>query len=108
MFIQNINVTMHYGSQAYKTVIEDMMRRVGTKFDIIVDDDGHTIKQQITSFKTLLSVVRPKGLYVIEDLETSFRPDYHNNNVTTLEYIKTYVEGTVVWDMDNIINKQHP
>jgi hypothetical protein len=48
------------------------------QFDIIIDDGGHTMNQQRISFMTLLSLVRSGGLYVIEDLETSYNPTYSN------------------------------
>ncbi|MGB8468136.1 MAG: class I SAM-dependent methyltransferase [Candidatus Babeliales bacterium] len=41
-------------------------------FDIIIDDGGHTMHQQITSFETLFSHVAPGGMYIIEDMHTSY------------------------------------
>jgi hypothetical protein len=66
------------------------------QFDIIIDDGGHTMNQQRISFMTLLSLVRSGGLYVIEDLETSYNPtysnEYFNNPSTMIELIKTFVD----------------
>jgi hypothetical protein len=45
---------------------------VGGDFDMIIDDGGHTMKQQITSFKTLFPFVKSGGIYIIEDLHTSY------------------------------------
>lgn len=41
-------------------------------FDIILDDGGHTIKQQRTSIETLWKYVKKGGMYIIEDLHTNF------------------------------------
>lgn len=41
-------------------------------FDIIIDDGGHSMMQQLVSFQTLFPYVKPGGLYVIEDLHTSY------------------------------------
>ena len=41
-------------------------------FDVILDDGGHTMEQQINSFLVLFSSVKPGGLYIIEDLHTSY------------------------------------
>ncbi len=45
---------------------------MGRTFDIIVDDGGHTMEQQITSFKTLFPFVSVGGVYIVEDLFTSY------------------------------------
>jgi hypothetical protein len=67
------------------------------QFDIIIDDGGHTMNQQQTSFMTLLTLVRSGGLYVIEDLETSYNPTYaseylNSSTTTTIELIKIVVD----------------
>ncbi len=64
-----MGITTHYGSQ------EDIefLKTVNSKedyFDVIIDDGGHTMTQQITSFIYLLPKVRSGGMYIIEDLET--------------------------------------
>ncbi|PNY24885.1 8-demethyl-8-alpha-L-rhamnosyl tetracenomycin-C 2'-O-methyltransferase [Tolypocladium capitatum] len=53
------------------------------QFDIIIDDGGHTMEQQITSLEHLWPIVKPGGLYVIEDLQTSFWEDYGGDPFTT-------------------------
>ena len=63
--------------------------------DIIVDDGGHTMKQQIVSLKTLLPSVRSGGLYIIEDLLTSYRTEFGGKYLdpsTTIEFIKGLVD----------------
>jgi hypothetical protein len=62
---------MHYGSQEDIAFLKTVNSEQGY-FDVIVDDGGHTMKQQITSFTHLLPKVRSGGIYVIEDLETSY------------------------------------
>jgi hypothetical protein len=42
-------------------------------FDIIVDDGGHHMAQQITSLKHLWKAVKPGGMYFCEDLQTSYQ-----------------------------------
>jgi hypothetical protein len=42
------------------------------KYDIIIDDGSHFPPHQITSLKYLFSVLNPGGLYILEDLETSY------------------------------------
>ncbi len=46
--------------------------KTGGNFDIIIDDGGHSMRQQITSFEVLFPAVKSGGLYIIEDLHTSY------------------------------------
>ena len=43
---------------------------------MIIDDGGHTMNQQITSFRVLFPYVKSGGIYVIEDLCTSYWKEY--------------------------------
>lgn len=85
---------MHYGSQEDVAFL-NTIRSSESSFDVIVDDGGHTMKQQITSLMHLLSKVRSGGVYVIEDLETSYVAGYgggYGKNSTTIEFIKRLVD----------------
>jgi hypothetical protein len=42
-------------------------------FDIIIDDGGHTVKQQRVSVETLWSSLKSGGYYIIEDLHTNIK-----------------------------------
>jgi hypothetical protein len=58
---------------------EDMLvvlRRTGVDFDLIIDDGGHHMDEQIASFKGLFPSLRDGGLYVVEDLHTSYWGSY--------------------------------
>jgi len=59
-----------------------------------IDDGGHTMDQQITSLSYLWSAVKPGGLYVIEDLQTSYWEAFGGNppggsstRQTTMKYL---------------------
>ncbi|KAK6221917.1 hypothetical protein LQW54_001137 [Pestalotiopsis sp. IQ-011] len=45
-------------------------------FDIVIDDGGHTMHQQQASLEMLWKIVKPGGLYFVEDLQTSFMAGY--------------------------------
>lgn len=53
------------------------------KFDIIIDDGGHTMKQQQVTLEALLPRLDINGIYVLEDLHTSFSADYNDDNKST-------------------------
>ena len=60
------------GDQANATFLEEFITKAGGDFDIIVDDGGHTMDQQIVSLEHLWKAVKPGGYYFIEDLQTSY------------------------------------
>ena len=41
-------------------------------FDIVIDDGGHTMEQQVTTFREMYPAVREGGLYVVEDTHSSY------------------------------------
>jgi hypothetical protein len=49
------------------------------EFDLIIDDGSHRMQDQQVSLKTLFPKLRSGGLYVIEDLHTSYERCFWNN-----------------------------
>lgn len=92
--------TIYAGDQADPELLGRFLRETGGGFDVIVDDGGHTMTQQITSLEWLWPAVKPGGMYFIEDLETSYLPNYGGDgsggrdpNVhTTAKYIHDLVD----------------
>lgn len=58
------------------------------KFDIIIDDGGHYMKDQQESFEILYPQLNEGGVYILEDLWTSYIEFYQNAKITTIEYLK--------------------
>lgn len=80
----------------------DLIARIGAgagPFDIVVDDGSHVSSHVITTFGALFPHVRPGGFYVIEDLQTSFWPEFggstteFTNPATTVGFLKTLLDG---------------
>lgn len=61
-------------------------------FDVVIDDGSHVWAHQIATFKTLIGSVQPGGLYIVEDLDTSYGkyiPDYQGaGGISAAEYLK--------------------
>jgi predicted O-methyltransferase YrrM len=63
------------GDQGDRAFLEgDFLQRAhGGHFDVIIDDGGHHYEQQVTSYQVLFDqALSPGGIYVIEDIETSY------------------------------------
>lgn len=71
---------------------KDFLNSLGS-YDIIIDDGGHTMKQQITTFKNLFPKLANDGIYVIEDLETSYFPKFGSDSgENTVEFLKGLID----------------
>ena len=63
---------LHKVDQSNSRELQDFIKLTGSNFDIIIDDGSHFVDHQITSFITLFPHVTPGGLYIIEDMHTSY------------------------------------
>lgn len=63
---------LHLIDQESKTELRNFIYKAGGDFDIIDDDGGHTMQQQITTFKTLFPYLKSGGVYIIDSLHTSY------------------------------------
>lgn len=72
--IKNLSSRCHFyvADQGNKEALERFIFEVGEDFDVILDDGGHHVDQQITSFKTLFPHLKSGGVYIVEDLHTSY------------------------------------
>jgi hypothetical protein len=62
--------------QGKRADLANMIAATGGNFDIVLDDGGHVMAQQQISFAVLFSALKSGGLYIIEDIHTSF-PDLY-------------------------------
>jgi len=60
-------------------------------FDIIMDDGSHRSPHQILTFKVLFQSVNRGGIYVIEDVQTSYWQDWDGASVTSPAFADTCV-----------------
>ena len=65
------------------------------KIDILIDDGGHSMNQQIISFEELYSHIKEDGIYLCEDLHTSYWKTYgggYKNKESFIEYSKNFID----------------
>jgi hypothetical protein len=68
--------TLHIADQGNRQDLQNFIAKTNTSFDVILDDGGHHMHQQILSFQILFPLIKPGGLYIIEDLHTSYWSDW--------------------------------
>lgn len=87
-------IKIYIGSQEDRTFLQKIKKEIG-HFDIIIDDGGHTMRQQITTFEELYPCLSPNGVYLCEDVMTSYWPKYgggYNNTSSFIEYSKNFID----------------
>jgi hypothetical protein len=65
------NVTVVIGDQASTEFWKNFKEQYG-EFDIIIDDGGHTMVQQITTLDCMYPMLKNNGVFVVEDTHTSY------------------------------------
>eukprot|EP00882_Tetradesmus_deserticola_P013016 GHRQ01013801.1.p1 GENE.GHRQ01013801.1~~GHRQ01013801.1.p1 ORF type:complete len:149 (+),score=29.43 GHRQ01013801.1:548-994(+) len=74
------------------------------KLDIILDDGGHTMEQQIVTFEEMYKHVKLGGIYMVEDCATSYDPNYGGGFMkpnTWIEYSKKLIDSALNADYYN-------
>jgi hypothetical protein len=87
------------GSQDDAAFLEKVILEMGMP-DIILDDGSHVGKHQRKSFDVLFPRLKPGGLYVIEDLSTSYWPRYgggYKREGTAIGHIKEMIDDMHAW-----------
>jgi hypothetical protein len=61
------------GDQSDKTFLKAVIQDIGEKADFIVDDGSHKPEDQVDTFNYLfIHLLKEGGIYIIEDIETSY------------------------------------
>lgn len=70
------------------------------RIDILIDDGGHIMLQQINTFEELFSHISENGVYICEDLHTSYWANYgggYRNPNSFIEYSKNLIDQLNAW-----------
>jgi len=87
------------GSQEDRGFLRSVVKSI-PKIDILIDDGGHTMKQQITTFEELFPHVDANGVYLCEDLHTSYWGYFgggYRRRGTFIEYSKRLIDQLNAW-----------
>lgn len=63
------------GDQSDRVFLRDLKARY-PRIDILLDDGGHAMHHQITTFEELYDAVAEDGVYMVEDTHTSYWPEF--------------------------------
>lgn len=87
-------IKVEIGSQNNKYFLNEIGEKY-QMFDMILDDGSHINSDVIFSFEHLFKYVKPGGLYIVEDTETSYWNEYgggFRKEGTVIEYFKKLID----------------
>lgn len=91
------------GDQEDREFLQSVVEMV-PRIDILIDDGGHTMKQQIHTFEEMFYCVENNGVYLCEDLHTSYWEDYgggYKKDGSFIEYSKNFIDHLNAWHSRN-------
>ena len=93
------DIEVFIGSQADRDFLRFFKKQV-PQIDILIDDGGHTMEQQIITFEELYNHISSEGIYLCEDLHTSYWKDYgggYRSPESFIEYSKNFIDLINAW-----------
>lgn len=90
---------IHIGDQEDRAFLRRLAGEL-PPIDILIDDGGHTMRQQIHTFEELFPSVQPEGVYLVEDLHTSYWKRWGGGvrkPGTFIEYSKHFIDKLHAW-----------
>jgi demethylmacrocin O-methyltransferase len=96
--LEESRIKIFKGSQNDTNFLKYLADTIGD-FDIIIDDGSHINQDVITTFNFLFPKLNLGGIYVIEDVQTSYWPECggnskeFNSHKTIVGYFKSLIDG---------------
>lgn len=88
-------IDIRQGDQTDAETLRNLSAEYGG-FDIVIDDGSHINEHVIKTFGVLFPLLRPNGIYVIEDTQTSYWPTWGggiDNRRSMMTFFKDLVDG---------------
>jgi SAM-dependent methyltransferase len=102
------NIRYNFASNNRVTLIQgdinndDILNSLPPSVDIIIDDGSHLLEDQINTYKKLFPLLRPGGIYIIEDIQNINKDrdlflDLHPNaKIHDFRHIKNRYDDVIV------------
>lgn len=91
-------IKIFQGDQTDEAFLRRVIHEIGRP-DIIIDDGSHINSHIIRTFEILFPLLADQGIYVVEDTQTSYWPDYggdsedFGNALTATRMLKSLTDG---------------
>lgn len=96
-FVEEDRIRAFQGDQSDPVLLAQIVAQTGT-LDVIIDDGSHVPEHVIASFRTLFPLLAGDGIYVVEDTQTSYWPEWGGEEdpespMTSVAMLKRLVDG---------------
>ncbi len=92
--LEEENIKIFIGSQSDRKFLREIKKSI-PPIDILIDDGGHTMIQQRVTYEELFDHINNDGVYLCEDLHTSYYLSYgggHKRRGSFIEYSKNFID----------------
>ena len=92
--VEEKQIKVFIGDQGDKRFLKSLIEEL-PRIDILIDDGGHKMDQQINTFKVMFPHISENGIYICEDLHTSYSKLHgggYGKKKTFVEYSKNFVD----------------
>ncbi|WP_019624425.1 class I SAM-dependent methyltransferase [Thioalkalivibrio thiocyanoxidans] len=101
--LEEDQVEILIGDQEDRRFLDSVKERI-PRIDILIDDGGHTMAQQINTFEELFPAIDSNGVYLCEDLHTSYWRKWgggYGRAGSFIEYSKNFVDLLHAWHSED-------
>jgi len=100
------NTHIIIGDQEDRDFLKGLSKSI-PRIDVLIDDGGHSMKQQIHTFEELFKNVSNNGVFLCEDTHTSYWKNYgggYKRRGTFMEYSKGLIDQLNAWHSEDTGN----
>lgn len=93
--LEEENIEIFIGSQSDRQFLKDLKTKI-PPVDILIDDGGHTMRQQKVTYQELFDHVKEEGVYLCEDVHSSYWIEFgggRRRRGTFIEFSKRLIDS---------------
>ena len=97
--LEEERIQIYIGDQEDRKFLRSLREAI-PRIDVLIDDGGHRMEQQIITFEELFSSITENGVYLCEDLQTSYSRHFggrYKMKGTFIEYSKNFIDAINAW-----------
>lgn len=98
--LEEDRIKIFIGDQEDREFLKSLAKEI-PRIDILIDDGGHRMQQQINTFEEMFSHVENNGVYLCEDIHTSYWKGWggggYKRKGTFIEYAKNFIDSINAW-----------